>query len=332
MTNLPSARRPTIRFVASISVALLLQACKHPLAIEGEGDIVERLVGHRGCPLEEFQASSPRCTENEVAGEDYIVSYEAIPRPGWKFDGWAGGTACAPESTPPYCDYNVDKEFVELTDQLWPGTVLPPTVAVFSRVSLRSSFTLKMLKNTGENPFAQLAYQCDECSFAQHAAIEPPPGWSKAPTQVVFPIGELRSTPSIDGVPSSVDFVPEIPGNEFKLIARPLNGRILEFGENGPMLVIEVMRDTILRFPAGSRVHELTDPEGNVFVLFGYEVESSDFTSPDFEDADALVDYPRPAGWTYSTRILDQDLMMESNGVVSVLSIRGEAASTWEQR
>ena len=118
-----------------------------------------------------------------------------------------------------------------------------------------------MLKNTGENPFAQLAYQCDECSFAQHAAIEPPPGWSKAPTQVILPIGELRSTPSSDGVPDSMDF-----------------------------------------------------------------------TSPDFEDAGALVDYPRPAGWTYSTRILDVDLVMESSGVVSVLAIRGEAASTWEQR
>ena len=58
-----------------------------------------------------------------------------------------------------------------------------------------------------------------------------------------------------------------------------------------------------------------------------------DFTSPDFEDADALADYPRPAGWTYSTRILDADLVMESSGVVSILSIRAEAAaSTWEKR
>ena len=26
-----------------------LQACRHPLAIQGQGDIVERLIGHRGC-------------------------------------------------------------------------------------------------------------------------------------------------------------------------------------------------------------------------------------------------------------------------------------------
>ena len=123
-----------------------------------------------------------------------------------------------------------------------------------------------------------------------------------------------------------------VAGSGSKLIAKSLNGRILEAGENGLMLVADVQRDTIFRFPLGSRVHELTDPEGNVFVLFGYEVESMDFTSPDFEDADALMDYPRPAGWTYSTRILDEDLVMESSGVVSILAIRAETASTWEQR
>lgn len=61
---------------------------------------------------------------------------------------------------------------------------------------------LKLFKSTGENPFANLIYECDECSFAQHAAIEPPAGWSKDPSQVILPIGELQSTPSFDGVAS----------------------------------------------------------------------------------------------------------------------------------
>ncbi len=233
MTNLPSARRPTIRFVASISVALLLQACKHPLAIEGEGDIIEQLLGHRGCTLEEFQASSPRCTENEVAGEDYIVSYEAIPRPGWKFDGWAGGTACANDSTPPYCDYNVARASVELTDQTWPDIVFPPTVAVFSRADLRSSFTLKMLKNTGENLFAQLAYECDECSFAQFAAIEPPPGWSKAPTQVILPIGELQSPPPLKGFRAPWILSPRFPATNSSSLPRASTAEFLKSEKMG---------------------------------------------------------------------------------------------------
>jgi len=198
--------------------------------------------------------------------------------------------------------------------------------------STYGNFTLKMQQSTGENQFTQLAYQCDECSFEQFAAIVPPPGWSKSPTQVVLPPGELRSVPSFDGVPATVDFVSEIPGDEFKLIAKVLDATILAMGPNGLMVVAEVMRDTIFRYPAGSRVHELTDPEGNIFVLFAYDVESEDFDSPDFEAADALVNYPTPEGWTYSTRIADEELIMESNDVATVLAIRGDISSVWHQR
>lgn len=197
---------------------------------------------------------------------------------------------------------------------------------------IESSFTLKVLRNTGENPFSVLAYECDECSFAQHAALEPPPGWTKAPAQVILPIGELRSRPSVDDGPSSVDLIPEIPGDDFTVIARTLNGRIVEAGPNGIVAVVQVMRDTTFLYPAGTRVHELTDPEGNVFVLFAYQVASEDFTSPVFQDADALVKDPRPEGWTYTTRILDNDLHMDPGGVATVLAIRAEVESTWELR
>ena len=52
---------------------------------------------------------------------------------------------------------------------------LPPSQQI------ESSFTLKLLRGTGENPFSQLAYECHECTFAQHAAVEPPPGFTKSP-------------------------------------------------------------------------------------------------------------------------------------------------------
>ena len=125
-----------MRAILYLAVLLLLEACKHPLSIEGEGDIIERLVGHRGCTLEEFQAASSRCTENEVSDEDYIVSYEAVPHPGWSFVGWQGGTGCGPDSIAPYCEYNVTKAFVSLTDETWPGLIFPATVAVFARSNL----------------------------------------------------------------------------------------------------------------------------------------------------------------------------------------------------
>ncbi|MEP5765031.1 MAG: family 16 glycosylhydrolase [Halieaceae bacterium] len=109
---------------------VLLQACKHPLEIEGEGDIVERLSGERGCTLEEFRAQSPRCTENDITDEDYIVSYQPVPRPGWVFSGWTG-LACAADSVGDNCDFNIPQGFVDLINESFPDYVAPATTAVF---------------------------------------------------------------------------------------------------------------------------------------------------------------------------------------------------------
>ncbi len=220
---------------------------------------------------------------------------------------------------------------VEIVDgtKIYRGPVLLPGEVV--PVPPAQTFTHKMIKPTGENPFAQLAYECFQCTFEQQAAIEPPPGWSRGVTQIVLAVGELRSTPC--GVPSSVDFIPEIPGNEYQLIARPLDGRLLEVGAQGLMILIDVMRDTVLRFPAGQRIHELTNPEGDVYVMFAYEAESMDVNISDFNSPHALDGYPRPTGWSYSTRILERELVLDSTGVVSVLAFRGSAPlSTWEKR
>lgn len=215
-------------------------------------------------------------------------------------------------------------------ENIFQGPVLLPGLAL--REDVGSSFTLKLLQSTGENPFANLVYECDACTFEQHAAIQPPPGWSKGATQAILPQGQLQSLPCFDDIPSTVDFVPGIPGNEFKLIGKNLSGSLVEIGPNGLMVLGQVMRDTLFRYPAGSRVHELTDPEGNVYILFAYEVDSFDFATPDFQDSNALLEYPRPSGWSYSTRILNSELVIGSGGVASVLSIQGAfPSSTWEK-
>ena len=134
-------------------------------------------------------------------------------------------------------------------------------------------------------------------------------------------------------MPSSVDFLPGVSGNEYELIARPLDGKILEFGEQGLVILIDVERDTVLRFPAGRRVHELTNPEGDVYVMFAYEVDSMDAKIADFDRPDALDGHPIPTGWTYSSRILQHELVLDSPGVVPVLTFRGSGPlSTWEKR
>ena len=86
-----------------------------------------------------------------------------------------------------------------------------------------------------------------------------------------------------------MDFLHEIPGDEFKLIAKNLESEIIKIGLSGIMLKSKVMRNTVLRYLAGTRIHELTDTEGNSYVLFAYEVESVDFDRSYFENADAMT-------------------------------------------
>lgn len=194
-------------------------------------------------------------------------------------------------------------------------------------------FTHKMMKSTGENGFASLAYECSECTFEQYLSIEPPEGWTKGPAQVaIFSSAELRSTPSFEGVPDAVDFLPEVPGDEYRLIAKNLDATLIERGANGVVARARVMRDTLFRYDAGLRIHELTDPDGNIFVLFAFGVDPTDPVIPDFDDPAVLGDFSGPAGWTYTSRVLEEELLMDVPEIAVVLAIRGRQNSTWQMR
>ncbi len=122
-----------IRTIFFNGLLATLFACKHPLEIRGQGSIVERIYGERGCSWEEFQAKDIRCTENEVEGERYLVSYEAVPEPGWRFSHWEG-LKCADDSVGEYCEYDIAKEHIDKAHAENPGGLeVPATVAVFVR-------------------------------------------------------------------------------------------------------------------------------------------------------------------------------------------------------
>ena len=193
-------------------------------------------------------------------------------------------------------------------------------------------FTLKVLKTTGENLFSNLAYECNECTFEQFKDLTLPRGWRKSPKQIILPDGELLNHLSFEGISGSLDLIPEIPGDEFKLIAKTLAGNIVDISFSGIMVETKVMRNTILRYPAGSRVHELIDEDGNIYVLFAYEVKSADFDRSFFEKTDVLSNYPHPKGWSYSSRIINEDLILNPNGIANVLAIQSETSSVWEKR
>jgi len=199
-------------------------------------------------------------------------------------------------------------------------------------------FTHKLIKKTGENPFASLAYECPQCTFEQWASIDPPEGWTKGPAQVATfseQYSSMRSYPSAEGHSDSVNFLDDVPGNEYRIIAINHSGRLVKAGPAGVVAEVQVQRDTLLVFTSGMRVHELTDPEGGIFVLFAHHVDTGDWEDVDYQSEDALAYFTPPPDWTYSTRILEEDLVLDSDnheGVVSVLAIRGTINSTWEKR
>jgi hypothetical protein len=115
----------------------VLQACKHPLVIVGEGDIVDANNTGRGCTLEQFQAQATACTGYEIS-DNYLVNYKAEPRPGWRFARWEG--ACSPTSDFQHCRLDASKAAVDWWHEYHPDTAVPPSTAVFEPITGNSGF------------------------------------------------------------------------------------------------------------------------------------------------------------------------------------------------
>ena len=130
---------------------LVLPACKHPLAIVGEGDIVELNGSGRGCTLEQYQLQDAACTDNEATG-DYLVNYRAIARPGWTFVRWDG--ACGPKSSFPDCRFDYPAASVNFWDANFAHIPTPPLTAVFEEPDSDSDGVVDRLDDFPLNPAA----------------------------------------------------------------------------------------------------------------------------------------------------------------------------------
>ena len=115
-----------------------MQACKHPLEIVGEGDIVDLNDSGHGCTLEQYQSQDEACTENNVSNS-YFVSYQAVPKPGWEFVRWDGPCSVGIDSHTPLCQFAVTSEMLEEWEEEHPGVQIPATVAVFQEVDTEVS-------------------------------------------------------------------------------------------------------------------------------------------------------------------------------------------------
>ena len=80
----------------------------------------------------------------------------------------------------------------------------------------------------------------------------------------------------------------------------------------------EIIRTTNFIYRAGSAVYELTSPEGDVYVMQSY----SQIVNPALSMKDLPIlgeQLKLPTGWTYRSRVLDQELSLVANGIAYVL-------------
>lgn len=86
-----------------------------------------------------------------------------------------------------------------------------------------------------------------------------------------------------------------------------------------PYVVNTVQRDTIYVFKKGLQVFELTDPDGNVYVMQSYSQQVDPSLSfaklPDIGPTNQL-----PEGWSYAARRLTEDLTLTASGTTQIVN------------
>lgn len=186
-----------------------------------------------------------------------------------------------------------------------------------------STYPLNMEMRRVPTPFTRIVYSCQqECTREQFDAIVTPEGWEKNTPNRILSAENSITLFTLDGVPSHVDFIEEIPGPEWTLIAT-VDG--IEFDTGVP--VAAVRRSTVFTFPACNRLHTLTDTRGRVFGLFAV-IDDLFLAGLDIQSADAFADRQWPVGWTYDSYVLEANLIVDSGGLATVYNHRGE--STWQ--
>ena len=146
-----------------VALACTLMACRHPLFIIGEGDIMSA-SGERDCLLEDFQGAQANCTENTVNGR-YKETYFAVPRSGSQFVAW--GNYCAKGLPADECDFKASKQQVQDS----PIDEAPPLVAYFREEVTQGHHAITM-GHSFFNPFAgALPADAAAAGFEDHTQV-----------------------------------------------------------------------------------------------------------------------------------------------------------------
>jgi hypothetical protein len=196
--------------------------------------------------------------------------------------------------------------------------------------SAQEGFNNELRELTGTPAsFSANVYTCPECTFEQFLATPlPGPNWDKTASDAnarLVLANEGTNIPPVPppGTPASLDLVPEIEGDDYFMIAIVLGSSFLGFGEQGPMALALVARGTTLTFPAGSVIHRLTStPFGIDYILITMSASRTATFDPFV--VDGLAGMSVPPGWTYSSEVTTEDLVIPTPfGIASIFTTPG---------
>jgi hypothetical protein len=107
-------------------------------------------------------------------------------------------------------------------------------------------------------------------------------------------------------------------GIEMNLRATVEIGLLKQIFGNKRFTPNQITRTTNFIYKAGSPIYELTSPAGEVYVMQSYSQIENPALS--MKDLPSLAEWLKlPTGWSYRSRVLDQDLSLVANGIAYVL-------------
>lgn len=171
-----------------------------------------------------------------------------------------------------------------------------------------SRLHFEIAQPNGINGFSGYNYICEDCTAEQYAAMVLPAGYAKRNDRILLPStsGGFPATPP-PGVPVGLDFVPDIPGEEFFFCCEIVNGAFVGSDPSGILFTSAlVKRSNVFTYAAGEVLHELVDPQGNRWALFLIDVVLAQTMDPTV--VGSLAGFARPAGWSYESRVLTEPL------------------------
>jgi hypothetical protein len=94
-----------------------------------------------------------------------------------------------------------------------------------------------------------------------------------------------------------------------------------------PYVERHVNRGAVFFFDAGAPVHELVDPDGLAYVMQAYCIGvDPTLTQDDLPGLGERLDLP--AGWTFRTRILDEELVVDTTATIATV-LQDELENTY---